>query len=154
SETRRAVEGRMLDRRQVTQKPDVVGPWKLARVQRSANHKTLMGSLPGGFQKKLFQSGLAIWRISTEVGQGRVVTRIGRHGLMEFRIYGSVERGHSARSQAFFQAIESSAAGITENQIEGFKAVRRDVVYCTGFSIVFESDGRVEVVKHAHRTVS
>src|SRR4051812_39996728 len=119
----------MLGGRHVIDEMDVVRPWKLARIERSADQKAPPGQSRGRADEELLEPLLPIGGPRAEVGEVGQVAVNGLDRLVRGRIDRAIQWCSAFRAETCLQLIERAASGVAENEIETGQPSRCDVLH-------------------------
>lgn len=148
---RRTEEPRMPVGGHVTDEPEIVGPGKAIGITGAPQHEAFVPAAARGLDEQPLQSVLPVIGVSAEVGEIRAPQRIAGDGMMGQRIDVSVQGRDSPGAQQALEAVQCSAAGVAEYQVEVAQAADGQIVDVLSGIHSRQRNRCIQVVKHVER---
>src|SRR6185437_11215541 len=132
----------------MTHKENILRPGKQMRVTRSADDEPLVRQSPRRLEEKHVQGGLAVVRVSAQVGKVAAKLRGAIHGPMYGGIDAAIKRRYALGAELGLQLCQCGATGVAQYQIESAETAWPDVGEGLPGAEPFERDGSIEIVEH------
>ncbi len=148
---RGGVERRMLRRRQVADKVDVLRPREIRRILRAADQESLRAAAAGPAPGAGAPESPAGRRRRCRDRRAPPALRPGAAGTMQRRIDRAVERCDAPRAQARAQRRQRRAAGVAQHEVEAAQPLGREIRHRLSRRQPRQRHRGIEVVEAAHR---
>lgn len=135
----------------VTDEPQIVGPGKAIGITGATQHETFVRPAAGGLQEQPLQLDLPVIGVSAEIREIRASPRIAGNRMVGQRIDVSVQGRDSPGTQQGLEAVQCSAAGIAEYQVEVAQPAGGQIVDVLPGIHSGQRNRCIQVVEHVER---